>query len=261
MYIRLPVNGGFRNKELALVSHRGGKGFGPENTLQSLEAAIDFGVEMVETDVRMSKDGVPVIHHSPFLGFRLLGHMTAREIEESAPEVPTLEEYLELAAGRCALNLEIKKCDPAVLAEAIGGVETALPILVSSFDADFLVEFSRTGSPVQLGVLSQYELSGDRLLREADACGATTLLPVSYSVREDLVRAAHAAGLRVVTWTVNSSEHALELLHADVDGIITDSYPELKEWLENGLPGTREGLAPVAGERPAGLQGGPNAYG
>ena len=241
------IRGGGRGmrRELALISHRGGKGFGPENTLQSLQAALDFGVEMIETDVRMTADGIPMIQHSPFIGLHLLSRMDLAEIAEKAPEIPTLNGFLELAAGRCAMNLEIKKCDAGVLAKAIDTASFAYPVLVSSFDADFLQDLVKAGLEVELGLLSQYELAAERMLKEAERCGATTLLPVSFAIRRALVDAAHEAGLKVITWTVNSTELLMEMVMAGVDGVITDDYPELKSFLESA-PQAREAAEAVA---------------
>jgi glycerophosphoryl diester phosphodiesterase len=244
MLINVHRNGRLESKNLTLVSHRGGKGFGPENTLESLAGALEFGVEMVETDVRMSSDGVPFICHSPFLGLHLLTHMTMSEIREKAPDIPTLEEYLNLAGDACSLNLEIKRCEPAVLAEAISRASLAHPILVSSFDADFLKEFRRTGGGEVLGLLTQYELAVERQIGEAARCGATTLLPVSHEVNVNLVSAAHDAALGVITWTVNSASQLESMIEADVDGVITDCYRELKEFLEAGaLEKKAEGIS------------------
>jgi glycerophosphoryl diester phosphodiesterase len=245
MLISLDAGGVVEPRELVLISHRGGKGFGPENTLESLQGALDFGVEMIETDVRMSGDGIPFIHHSPFLGLHLISCLTAAEIREKAPEIPKLHEYLDLAGGRCAVNLEIKKCDTTVLAEAIASARTAFPILVSSFDEEFLEEFAHLGSDVELGLLNQYELAAERMLRDAERCGAATLLPVSFSVRNGLVEAAHAKGLKVITWTVNSPEQLMDVLIAGVDGVITDAYPELKLFLESGAQDRGASAIPV----------------
>jgi glycerophosphoryl diester phosphodiesterase len=235
MFIKICNDGDIETRELTLISHRGGKGFGPENTLQSLQGALDFGVEMIETDVRMSSDGVPVIHHGPFLGIHLLGRLSITEIRDKAPDIPTLREYLDLAGGRCAMNLEVKRCDAGVLAEVIADARPSFPVLVSSFDGDFLSLFRGEGSPVELGLLTQYELAADHLLTDAHRCGAAAVLPASFIVNDGLVDMSHEAGLRVITWTVNSTALLQETLAAGVDGVITDSYSELKASLENGL--------------------------
>ena len=50
---------------MKIVGHRGARGLSPENTIASLEKAIEHGVDMVEVDVRVTKDGVAVLHHDP----------------------------------------------------------------------------------------------------------------------------------------------------------------------------------------------------
>jgi glycerophosphoryl diester phosphodiesterase len=249
MLINLYVEGNIRNKELALISHRGGKSFGPENTLESLDAALKYGVEMVETDVRMSSDGVPVIHHNPFLGINLLSRMSMSEIRIKAPEVPTLQEYLVLSKDRCSLNLEIKKCQATILAETISNTSAMDSLLISSFDAAFLKEFGRTGSKAELGLLTQYENRPEKMIQEAIECGASTLLPVSYSVDRELVIAVHDAGLRLITWTINNIHQLKDMIAADIDGVITDFYRELKEFLESGRQDA-SAVAPLLGESP-----------
>ena len=232
MLVKIRQNGQLISSNLLLVSHRGGKGFGPENSMDSLRGAVEFGVEMVETDIRMTSDRIPVVHHGPFIGLHLLSNMTVSEVKESAPEIPTLREYLELAGDRCRFNLEIKKCDPDVLAEAIRGIPPDLAPLISSFDTDFLKGFAELESPAELGFLSRYEVLDDHLVQEGVSYGVSTILPASYLVDEDLVVKAHDAEMRVITWTVNNTSQLADLIEAGVDGIITDHYPELKEWLE-----------------------------
>ncbi len=237
MFLYIQGDGERPGREFKLISHRGGKGFGPENTLRSLQAALDFGVEMIETDVRMTSDGVPVIQHSPFIGLRLLSRMRWDEVREKEPELPSLYEYLDLAANRCALNLEIKRCDADVVAEAVRAARPSFPVLVSSFDEDFLVDFANTGSEATLGLLTQYELLPERMLEDAERCGAKTLLPASFAVRNALLETAHEAGLEVIAWTVNSTEILRDLVLAGIDGVITDTYPELEAFLAAGLAG------------------------
>jgi glycerophosphoryl diester phosphodiesterase len=233
MFINLQVGEDIESRELTLISHRGGKGFGPENTLESLAAALDFGVEMIETDVRISMDGIPLIYHSPFLGFHLLGHMSMSEIKEKCPTIPTLEEYLALAGDRCFINLEIKRCRPELLTEIILMASSLRPPLVSSFDAAFLEEFGRTNSPAKIGLLSQYEIKPERVIKQAIGCGASTLLPVSYATDREFVSTAHDAGLRIITWTINSTSQLENMIAAGVDGVITDCYYDMKEFLES----------------------------
>ncbi len=247
MIIEVRDDGRVEKREFLLVSHRGGKGFGPENTLEALESALEHGVEMLETDVRMSKDGTPFIHHGPFLGLNLLARMSMREIRERAPWIPTLREYLETAGGRCRLNLEIKRCDPKILARVLAEAPAFPSPLISSFDAHFLRSFRDTGTGAELGLLSQFEIDHSRMLSIARECGATVLLPVSMSVNEGLVMAAHAAGLRVVPWTVNSLDTLGDMVFAGSDGVITDCYATFHHHLSSG-PLTINGHREPAGD-------------
>ncbi len=231
--------------DFRLISHRGGRGFGPENSLQALQAALESGVEMVETDVRMTADGVPVIHHGPFLGMRLISRISIAELRETDSLVPTLREYLEVAAGRIALNLEVKRCDPYVLADLLREFDLPEPPLVSSFDDAFLSEFRRTGYPACLGLLDQYDPVRDRLFRKARECGASVILPLYLGVDRELVAAARKEGLRVITWTVNSPSALRTLIDWGVEGVITDDYPRLRSFLEENYKAA--GVPPAAG--------------
>jgi glycerophosphoryl diester phosphodiesterase len=233
MLVNIKNNGEVTRKEFRLVCHRGGRGFGPENTLQALGAALEFGVEMVETDVRSTRDGVPVIHHSPFLGIHLLNRMDMAEVRERAPDIPTLEEYMNLAAEKCSLNIEVKRCEVELLIEVMMKMAIPPAFLVSSFDLAFLEDFKKTGFPAHTGLLSQYELDSTRAAREALACGADVILPVSFYTRPGLIKTAHEAGLMVIPWTVNSSDGLQIMIAMGADGVITDSYEEFDAFLKS----------------------------
>ncbi len=234
MIIEISEDGRVERREFLLIVHRGGRGFGPDNTLEALEAALDHGVEMLETDVRISRDGVPVILHGPFLGLGLVARMDMREIRERAPHVPTLREYLEVAGGRCSLNLEIKRCDPGILARELDDAPHFPYLLISSFDGDFLRSFRATGAGAELGLLSQFDIGHERMLREAASCGATVLLPASTATDDELIGEAHAAGLRVIPWTVNTLDSLRDLVLAGCDGVITDRYTSFHARLASG---------------------------
>lgn len=246
MRIRINVDGRGREWDFLLISHRGGRGFGPENTLQSLRGALEFGVEMVETDVRMTGDGIPIIHHSPFLGHRLVGRMPLHEIREKNPQAPTLREFLDTAGGRCRLNLEIKKCDPDVLADVLRGSRISDVPLVSSFDGEFLLSFRKTGYRAQIGLLTQYELGKERMLKQARRCGASVILPLFLAVDKELVHAAHFEGVKVIPWTVNTPSVLTSMVEWEVDGVITDAYADLQSCLLAEY-GERKGSLPTAG--------------
>lgn len=94
-----------------VCGHRGEMKNHPENTMAAFEAAIGYGVDMIETDIHMTKDGVLVLRHDVFIDG--IGHVfdhTFDELRKVKTDLPTLEEFLELMMKHpdVALNMEMK---------------------------------------------------------------------------------------------------------------------------------------------------------
>jgi len=104
-----------------VASHRADWQFAPENSLESLKNAIHFGVDIIETDVRMTKDGHIVIMHDYTVnrttdGSGYICDLTLDEIRSlrlrdnlgamTQCRVPTLEEFIEVAKGKAWLYLD-----------------------------------------------------------------------------------------------------------------------------------------------------------
>lgn len=103
-----------------VVAHRAGAALGPENTLEALEASIEAGADMAEVDVRLTREGVPVLLHDQSLGRtagvdREIGSVDLGELEaieeETGHEIPTLERLLAAAKDRISLMLDLKAGD------------------------------------------------------------------------------------------------------------------------------------------------------
>ncbi|MGH7241724.1 MAG: glycerophosphodiester phosphodiesterase [Candidatus Saccharimonadales bacterium] len=97
-----------------IVGHRGAKGLAPENTLEGFEIAIQNGVDQIETDVRISKDGHAVIVHDKHFTSQdkeLLQVLdtTLPELREHHIGMVTLEETIEFINRRVRLMIEVKK--------------------------------------------------------------------------------------------------------------------------------------------------------
>ena len=103
----------------SLIGHRGAPVYAPENTLKSFQKAYECGAKTIEFDVRLTKDGVPIISHDENLS-RVAGvdYYVAevdfdelRKISINGEKIPTPEEVLEFARGRMAVDIEIKVVD------------------------------------------------------------------------------------------------------------------------------------------------------
>ncbi len=93
------------------IGHRGAKGYAAENTLASFEKAIELGVDMIELDVYLSQDTIPMVIHDKTVdrttsGVGLVSEFTAESLEILG--IPTLEAVFDLVQNRCEINIEIK---------------------------------------------------------------------------------------------------------------------------------------------------------
>jgi glycerophosphoryl diester phosphodiesterase len=114
------------DRKTLIVGHRGAKGLAPENTLEGFEVAIQHGVDMIETDAQLTKDGVVVLLHKfntklaqkverlhlPEEKRFAVHELDFEEIRSRQPDIPTLEEAIELINRRTRLMIEVKKGVP-----------------------------------------------------------------------------------------------------------------------------------------------------
>lgn len=237
------------------VGHKGAAALEPENTLRSLQRAVELGCDLVEFDVLDLHDGTLVLAHSDDLLEVSHGavrgrvrELTLGGLREAAPELPTLDEALELLgqADGVGLQVDLKWHGyEAVAAAAIRRHGLLERTVVSSFHAHSLralaaVEpglargytypFDRRGisqrrllAPVTgaavLGLRRALPLRITRLLDRARASAAMLHHSV---VSRAVVERAHAHGAAVFAWTVDDGPALERALAAGVDGVITN---------------------------------------
>jgi len=222
------------------IAHRGASGRFPENTLKAFAAAMDAGAQMCELDVHLTIDGTVVVIHDETVerttdGRGAVRSMTLEELkrldagirfggEFAGERIPTLEEVMTLAEGRCGLNIEIKSAGvERKVCELIVGRRALATAMISSFDWDALAVVRHFQPRVRVGLLaSQWPA---RLVGAAFELKAESINPRSDIVTEDLCIAAHERNLSVYTWTVDEPAEMRRLIAFGVDGIMTN-YPE-----------------------------------
>jgi glycerophosphoryl diester phosphodiesterase len=221
-----------RGDDLRIIAHRGGRGFGTDNTLDAMRTAVRAGVRELETDVRQTADGQLVICHDAIIRGRTVSRMTFDDLRKHSPDRTLLSDLLEELAGWCVFNLEIKEADEAAIGEALETYGITADTLVSSFDMEFLLSFKRGHPEVKTGLLYRMHYGQGRKLQNGLTAGADVVLPHFGAVDDELVEHAHGMGLEVYTWTVNDIDDAKGLEAIGVDAIITDRYLELKAALQ-----------------------------
>jgi glycerophosphoryl diester phosphodiesterase len=222
-----------------LIAHRGGRGFGTDNTLDAMENAVRAGVRWIETDVRTTADGQLMICHDSMIWGRSVARATYSELKKHAPERPLLSEVLEELAGWVSFNIEIKEADAARVARMLDEYDVALDTVVTSFDWHIIDGYKSADPSAVTGHLYRITYNHEKKIRRCLEVGASMIAPYFNSVSRDLISDAHDAGLEVCAWTVND-DHDFRKFHGwGVDAIITDRYADMRtllDTLEAGEP-------------------------
>ena len=229
----------------ARVAHRIGGSLTPENTLAGFDACIRYGYRMIEFDAKLSADNTVFLLHDDLLDRTTNGHgaaaqhswqqLTALDAgawygpDFAGTRLPTLADV----AARCAregiaANIEIKPCPGR---DALTGTLVAqaartlwqpatLPPLLSSFSIEALTAARDAVPELPRGML--FEALPDDWLRIVRELDCVSLHTDHKRITAQQVEAIHAAGLRVLTYTVNDPARAEELVRWGVDMICTD---------------------------------------
>ncbi len=217
-----------------LLGHRGTPRLHPENSLIGFQAALDAGLDGIETDVRRLGDGGLVICHDPHLkDGRKLGTLSRAELPD---HVPLLPEVLAWAAQTGAyLNIEIKpelgKGDGRVeeTLDLIRAYGLAKQVLVSSFSPLQLLAALQHAPQIERGFLYHrpYVIGGCALVPPiARRLRVAALHPHFSLVTPEVMDTARQEGWRVNTWTVNDAGEGRRLLDLGVSALIGD-VPEV----------------------------------
>lgn len=248
---------------MRLIGHRGARGEAPENTLSGFRYLRDLGVRAVELDIQVSGDGELVVIHDAHLARSTLSggdvaHKTAAELAQvdachrahphwpHTEGVPRLREVMQVLRDFSHIQFEVKAQSAAhcrVVAEQFprlwrecgfdknpAGASTPRA-LTTSFNADYLQLMAALAPEIPRGFLFELEFAGDAVAT-ALSLGCVSLGPHQARCDAALIRAAHAAGLQVSTWTVNDVARMHALAADGVDSLITD-FPSLA--LQTGL--------------------------
>jgi glycerophosphoryl diester phosphodiesterase len=254
--------------QIQVHGHRGARAMRPENTLPAFEYAIAAGVDALELDMAVTKDNVLVVSHDPELRGPVCSGPTEKAViheltlaqvrqwdcggkqnpgfpnQQAVPgtKMPTLDEVFALAPkGKFLFNIETKSFPnrPEVtpppeefarmVLASIRKHHLEARVVVQSFDFRTLVAMKKLAPEIQLSAL--YSGAPKDFVALGKESGAQTVSPVASLVTPEQVKAAHAAGLKVLPWTVNTPQEWERLVNANVDGIISDDPAALIAWL------------------------------
>ncbi|WP_089105878.1 glycerophosphodiester phosphodiesterase [Streptomyces hyaluromycini] len=215
------------------IGHRGVMGVEPENTLRSFAAAQQAGLDLIELDLHLSKDGALVVMHDAEVdrttdGTGPIAEKTLEELRAldagRGERVPVFEEVLD--SVRTPLQAEIKDVAAArALAEVMQRRDLVSRVEVSSFHDEAVAEIARLVPGVRTALIaSRY---GTDVVERAREAGAATLCLNIRRLTLEVVEHARKADLRVLGWVVNTQDDLRLVRALQLDGATTD-YPEIK---------------------------------
>ena len=232
---------------LKVTSHRGFSHDIPENTIPAIDKAIDEGADYVEVDVRVTKDGVPVLLHDSSLkrttGLKKNIYDTTYEVVAeldagswmdksfAGTRIPTLQEALENCKGRVMLNLDLKyRNDEEGLTEKVVALieeyEMVWQCVITSTSLKCLEEVKELNPDIRTGYITYQLYSG---LIENEAVDFFSMK--SNLITKNVLGTIHDNGKELIVWTVNSKTEIERLRRIGVDNIITDNPAYAKQVL------------------------------
>jgi glycerophosphoryl diester phosphodiesterase len=205
----------------------------PENTLRSFAAAQQAGLDVIELDLHLSKDGALVVMHDTDVdrttdGTGPIAEKTLTELRAldagRGERVPVFEEVLD--GVRSPIQAEIKDIAAArALAEVMLRRDLVSRVEVSSFHDEAIAEIGRLVPGVRTALIGSR--FGPDIVERAVEAGAETVCLNIRRLTLEVVEAARKADLKIIGWVVNTQDQLRLVRALGLDGATTD-YPEIK---------------------------------
>jgi glycerophosphoryl diester phosphodiesterase len=252
-----------------VIGHRGASADAPENTLAAFEQAFRDGADGVEFDVRLARDGVPVVIHDATLPRTALrqGHVEALDSEElrsldagtwfnlrhrargqerfTRERIPTLAQVFEHFGARARAFYVEMKCDDGALqvplARAVVEIVRAHGLderaVVKSFAHDSLREVKRLAPEIRTAALfdrqwSRLFIPPGKIIAAAAQCEADEISLHRSLLRRATVQAARRAGFEVLVWTIDTTFWLRRALVLGLRAVITNRPAQMRAALE-----------------------------
>ena len=216
-------------KDIFVIAHRGGAELFFENTLTAFRNAEKLGVDAIECDVHLTRDGKLVIMHDPDLK-RVAGieknisDLTLEEIKgirlNGGETIPTLQEVIDEL--KITLVVEIKASETVVEIVKLlqSNPELLKRIIIICFDHRAILALKKLIPNLETGAL----LAGLPVdpVSIAVACKSDTLSMYYEGLDRDFIDQCHAGGIKISVWTPNTADEIKKLIDLGVDAIASD---------------------------------------
>jgi glycerophosphoryl diester phosphodiesterase len=218
---------------MKIIGHRGAHGLAPENTIAGLQKGLEHHIDELEFDLRVTKDGVVILHHDPSLidpngQRRVIADCTYDELRGHKKDLTTFREVLEIISHPVRLYVEVKRNEP---------VKPVVNIIEDYLAKGWKPEYFRLGSKSQAILLElQAALphiekiviepwSGVRATRRARQLGTKTISMNQLWLWSGFIRAVSHSGYQLLAYPLNNPAKARRWARHGLAGVITD-YPD-----------------------------------
>ena len=211
-----------------------------ENTIESVQKAIELNVDGIEIDVFKSKTGELVVYHDPFLSRLSNSNAFIEQISLDSIKkieliggyfIPTLKEIVDIIPEKIFLNIELKGQDTAFETNKIiiNYLNTYnFPVskfIISSFRWDELKKIRSFNKDIPIAILVDSLYKIDDAIKLAKQINAVALNPNKEFITKDIVNKIQSKNIKVYPYTINTPRNIRKMRSMGVDAIITD-YPE-----------------------------------
>jgi glycerophosphoryl diester phosphodiesterase len=220
-----------------IISHRGRTSKNSEdNTLQAINDAINLSIDMVEVDIRKTKDSQIICFHDPTLNGVLLKDMDYSEIIEINPNIPTLEQVLWTSKDRIEMDFEFKESgyEKEIISIILDYFEYN-DFIVTSFNIDVVRKVKEIDDKIKVGMLLGSEVSPTQLLEviyeslflyNFKISGADFISPYYKIYEAGWINRFVRKKIPILVWTVNDQDLLKTLIHQEIYSVVTD-IPEI----------------------------------
>jgi glycerophosphoryl diester phosphodiesterase len=224
-------------KEKLIIAHRGDTSCAAENTIPAFQKAAENGADMIELDVRWTRDEVAVVHHSPNILGRPIHKMSWSEIhsinQKRKIEVPKLEEVLKIMRGKIKIDIEIKEFGhEKETAEMALKYFSPEDFFVSSFDDISIADSKKYFPKIKAGLLLSFHKPGkifsakrEKLFSEKRyrSSPADFFLPHVSLVKIGFLKKLEKFRKPLIAWTVDDRRTLKNMIQNErLAGVITN---------------------------------------
>ena len=219
-----------------VIAHRGDSFQALENSLEAIRKALAYPVDMIEIDVRLSRDKTLFVMHDKSTertaergldversNARELAHVRLRNGEQ----IPTLTDVIKAVSGKAGLNIEIKSDGAGLLtAELLASSDYEGYVLVSSFKEEEVHAVHRILPALPVSMI--FDVFTIKDVSSYAEQGYKIVSLRKTAVTDQLVKACHGEGIQVYAWTIDSADEMQKFIDWNIDGIYSNRPDVLK---------------------------------